>query len=88
MSQFYFDPERESEALPDVEVFYRTETAIKSDAILNGELDDSNPWCDGDGEPLGTGWYYWACFPGCLPDSDPIGPFDSEAEAIADAQDF
>ena len=23
------------------------------------------------------GWYYWYCFPGCLPDSDPTGPFPS-----------
>lgn len=33
------------------------------------------------------GWYWWPCFPGCLPDSDPIGPFDTEAEALADARD-
>lgn len=33
------------------------------------------------------GWYYWYCFPGCLPDSDPIGPFDSEADALADARE-
>lgn len=32
------------------------------------------------------GWYWWSCFPGCLPDSDPVGPFPSEAEALADAQ--
>jgi hypothetical protein len=34
------------------------------------------------------GWYWWSCFPGCLPDSDPMGPFDTEAEALADAQDL
>lgn len=33
-----------------------------------------------------TGWFYWFCFPGCIPDSDAIGPFSTEAEAIADAQ--
>lgn len=33
------------------------------------------------------GWFYWFCFPGCLPDSDMIGPFDSAEEALADAQD-
>ena len=33
------------------------------------------------------GWYWWACFPGCLPDGDePTGPFLSEQEAINDAQ--
>ena len=32
-----------------------------------------------------TGCYWWSCFPGCLPDGDAVGPFQSEAEAIADA---
>ena len=30
-------------------------------------------------------FYWWACFPGCLPDGDPNGPFKNEADAIADA---
>jgi hypothetical protein len=32
-------------------------------------------------EPLKPGWYWWCCFPGCLPDSDPIGPFTTESQA-------
>jgi hypothetical protein len=36
----------------------------------------------GDLEP---GWYWQACFSGCLPDGEPIGPFETEALAIADA---
>ena len=33
-----------------------------------------------------SGWYWWACFPGCLPDSEePEGPFDSIDEAIGHA---
>lgn len=39
------------------------------------------------GDALSTGWYYWFCFPGCLPDSDPIGPFDTAQDAMDDAQD-
>lgn len=35
-----------------------------------------------------VGWYYWPCFPGCLPDGDPVGPFETEAEAIADARNM
>lgn len=31
------------------------------------------------------GWYYWTCCPGCLPDSDAIGPFKTEEEAREDA---
>jgi hypothetical protein len=59
------------------EVFYRTETAIKA----------QHTWRDDHGAPMEAGWYWWACFPGCLPDSDPVGPFATEAEAIADAQE-
>ena len=39
--------------------------------------------CEGGLRP---GWYWWACFPGCLPDGDPCGPFVSEEEAHDDAQ--
>jgi hypothetical protein len=41
-----------------------------------------------DTEELPIGWYWWACFPGCLPDGDPIGPFDTEEEAIHNAQNL
>lgn len=33
------------------------------------------------------GWFYWYCFPGCLPDSDPFGPYPTRADAIAAAQE-
>jgi hypothetical protein len=33
------------------------------------------------------GWYYHYCRPGCLPDSDPFGPFESRDAAIADARE-
>ena len=36
---------------------------------------------------ISPGWYWQACFPGCLPDSDPMGPFSSEAEAIENARE-
>ena len=32
-----------------------------------------------------AGVYWWACFPGCLPDSDAFGPFDNEKDALEDA---
>jgi hypothetical protein len=47
--------------------------------------DDYPP--EDDAEALAEGYYWWSCFPGCLPDSEPMGPFDSEAEALADAQE-
>lgn len=54
-----------------IEVFYATEN----------ELEGEEP-----GEFLPPGWYWWACFPGCLPDGPPCGPFDSEEDAADDAQ--
>ena len=76
--QAYSDPKRENEplALPDVEVFEITATDL-----MDGE------WMDEQGSQLPEGWYWWACFPGCLPDGDPYGPFATEAEALADAQE-
>ena len=43
---------------------------------------------------LDPGFYWQACFPGCLPsaaaggrlDSDPVGPFESYAAALEDAR--
>lgn len=32
-----------------------------------------------------TGWFYWFCQPGCLPDSEPFGPFTTAQEAEEDA---
>lgn len=77
--QTYSDPSRRAEphALPDVEVFYH-KVLPDYGAIPEGE------------ETLEEGWYYWHCFPGCLPDSDAVGPFASaeaaEAAAIEEAQ--
>jgi hypothetical protein len=39
------------------------------------------------GEDNDAGWYWWACFPGCLPDGEPHGPFETEEQAYADARD-
>lgn len=71
--QFYCDPEREQDAhaLPDAETFH-------SDAVFHASRMPEN---------LERGWYWWACFPGCLPDGPPSGPFGTEALAIIDARE-
>ena len=81
--QFYTDPTRESDphALPDAEVFY-IEPGGWSPSEIEGDYES------GDTRELEPGWYWWACFPGCLPDGDPIGPFDTKQAAIADARDY
>ena len=33
-------------------------------------------------------WAYWSCLPGCLPDSDIFGPFNTLKEAIADCENM
>jgi hypothetical protein len=64
------NPKRASDphALPDVEYWHA----------------QSGDFCVGDAEPNQTGWYWQACFPGCLPDSEPVGPFATKAECVAD----
>jgi hypothetical protein len=78
----YTDPEHESEphALPDVEVFHQDEQP----GCCAENLRYGRPACCLAGD--GPGWYWASGFPGCLWDSDPIGPFDTEAEALADAR--
>lgn len=88
MTQHYSNPTRESDphALPDIETFY----VSKRDW-------SSCPICDLANRGLGAaedfaqhtehvGWYWWPCSPGCLPDGDPNGPYDTEDEALADAR--
>jgi len=87
MAQHYSDETRAEEptALPDLETFYvskgkrgRAECPVCSSDDLG-----SDPQAD---HAEHVGWYWWVCFPGCLPDSEPMGPFASEAEALADAR--
>ena len=63
------DREEDEYGLPNVEVFY----CQKGEYLIDDE------------HVAKAGWYWWACFPGCLPDGDPVGPFKTEAEATADA---
>lgn len=80
--QVYSNPSREADdnALPDIEVFYHTRGEIVE------PLDDTFEGTSEDEMALETGWYWWYCTPGCLPDSDPVGPFGNAEAAKADAQ--
>jgi hypothetical protein len=90
MTQFYTDPSREESptALPNAEVFYAKAGEWAYDP--DGERVDApsgDDECLEEGASLNPeGYYYWPCFPGCLPDGEPIGPFATEEEAIADAR--
>lgn len=39
----------------------------------------------GTEDVMPEGWYWQAEFPGCLPDGEPIGPFETSREAYEDA---
>lgn len=84
--QAYSDPRRESDphALPDLEVFMimNKPEGPRSNAYHAGDFP-----LDDEGNPPADGWYYWHCFPGCMPDSEPYGPFDSAELALADAKE-
>ena len=82
MSQIYTDETREEEpyALPNVEVFYVSQMEVNYN-LQN--IDHADEYTITE-----AGWYWWSCFPGCLPDSDAIGPFETEQEAIDDARDY
>lgn len=82
MPMHYSNPKRESDphAIPDVETFY----VSPEDARKDTERRESG--LPSNGEPFDAGWYWWTCIPGCLPDSDPVGPFKSEDAALADAR--
>ena len=101
--QAYSNPKRQNDphALPDLELFQLTaEESVEYDedtmyealkrfplASMNSrEHDKAIAWAV---EESGTegGWYYWYCTPGCLPDSEPYGPFPTPDAAIADARE-
>ena len=59
-----------------------SETGAKRERCQEPGCDD-NP----DGAEVNkVAWFYWFCLPGCLPDSEPVGPFETEEAALADAR--
>lgn len=57
---------------------------LEDDSSIEIFFADAQVAADLEVEP---GWYWWACLPGCLPDSDkPTGPFNTSDNALADAK--
>lgn len=82
MGQHFTDPKRASDptALPDLETFFLDAQGVREHEVFADCIDE-----DTSLEDL-VGWYYQPCLPGCLPDGEPHGPFDSEEEALEDAR--
>ena len=90
-------------SLPDVEIFQLTAyEAAAQDEDLIWEYSKRNEFklCHVNSkvrkqmidaiveeEGIAGGWFWWTCFPGCMPDSSAFGPFATREEALADAQE-
>lgn len=48
---------------------------------------DSSDFEEDDTDPMRPGWYWVACFPGCMPDGEPCGPFATSYKARMDADE-
>jgi hypothetical protein len=95
--------ESDPHALPDIEVFQLTarECAEMDEdmvyeymkrhefrlASMNSQTRDAMFDAMIEQEGIQGGWFYWFCFPGCLPDSTPFGPYDSYKEALDAARE-
>jgi len=97
------DRESDPWSLPDLEVFELTarEVAERDDdmiheymkehrfrlASINSRVRDAmfDEMIRDNG--IEGGWFYWYCFPGCMPDSDAMGPYATRQEALKAAQD-
>lgn len=94
--------ETDPHALPDLEVFELTarEVAEMEEDLIHDYMKESrfrlasmnsrtrDAMFDAmiEAEQISGGWYYQYCFPGCLPDSEPVGPFESAEAARQAAQ--
>lgn len=101
--QAYSSPDREDEphALPDLEIFQRTaeECALDDEDLVaeylkefklaNFNSRDRARMIDAiiEREHIKGGWFYWYCFPGCMPDSEAMGPYDTADEARTAARE-
>lgn len=94
--------ELDPHALPDLEVFQQTAREVAEHdedvvdayrkrhefrlAHINTQVRDKMFDTIIEEEGIQGGWFYWYCFPGCLPDSAPNGPYDSAENAKKAAQ--
>lgn len=90
-------------SLPDVEVFQLTaiEAASQNEdlvyqyskrpefrlAHMNSKTQDAMLEAMVAEEGITGGWFWWSCFPGCMPGSCAEGPFETHALALADARE-
>src|SRR5689334_970063 len=75
--RFYTSPQREPDphALPDAETFrMKYAHCVQCDGFMQDEDAAGMVYCENghSAKPTDEAWFWWSCFPGCLPDSEPI----------------
>lgn len=100
MSYHYFSDELEADPtkLPNIEIFtaaygycsgcgaLRMEIAAPTTGYRLACTDHACQLDEVTVELNRIGFFWWLCHPGCLPDSEPMGPFDSVEKALEDAR--
>ena len=98
--RLYSDPRRESDphALPNVEVWqatvgvidcpdcHREDDEVQADCPYCIECGQKQPLLPDVAPSIKVGWFYTFGFPGCRPDGDTSGPYETFDAAIADAR--
>lgn len=69
-------------ANPQLDLFMGYHSFKSEDGVEYGAFEVY--WFD-DGQV--DGWFWHACFPGCLPDGEAMGPFMSSRAAFKDARE-
>lgn len=67
-----------------------TDVLVRRCRTMNVEIFHINEQqCDREIDPFsvgwsGPGWYWWSCSPGCIPDGEAYGPFNTKRECAID----
>ena len=83
-----FDPAEEEQG--SYEVFYMNREHLIRAGVLKEvndtwfHIDEMEEWWPCEPNDY-EGYYWWWCFPGCIPDGDLNGPYSSIEDAHADA---
>lgn len=96
--------ESDTYAMPDARVYHLTarEVAEMDDdliheymrkhqyrlASMSNRVRDAMFYAMVEDEGITGGWFFDYCLPGCLPDSQPFGPYESRDAAITAARDM
>ena len=83
-----FDPAKDETG--SYEVFYMNREDLIRAGVLKEvndtwfHIDEMNEWWPCEPNAY-EGYYWWCCFPGCIPEGDLNGPYSSIEDAHADA---